>query len=70
MAPIVDPSRPLSETLMVLSNAVLVSTKVINQVAGNDTSNTFQGAAITDAFLADAVAARLQAKLMPFVGGA
>lgn len=64
-----DHTDPMADNLTVLSNAVELASKIILTTAGNDASNTLQGEMITGAFVADAVAARLQAKLMPFVGG-
>lgn len=64
-----DHSDPMAANLTVLSNAVELSTKIILATAGNDAANTLHGAAITGAFVADAVAVRLQAKLTPFIGG-
>ena len=58
----------LEANLAVIANAVALSVAVIKNVAGNEASNMIQGASITDAYLSDAVAARLQAKLMPSVG--
>ena len=64
-----DHSDPMADNLTVLSNAVELSSKIILATAGNDAANTLHGESITGAFVADAVAARLQAKLMPFIGG-
>lgn len=61
--------KGLAENLAVLSNAAELATQIILNVAGNDAANTYQGETITDAFVGDAVAARMQAKLAPFVGG-
>jgi hypothetical protein len=64
-----DRPDPLADNLAVLSNAVQLSTQIILKTAGNDTANTYEGATITEAFVADAVAARLQAKMAPYLGG-
>lgn len=54
----------LENNLAVAANAVELSTRIIMSAAGNDASNMLGGAAITAPFIADAVAARLQASLM------
>lgn len=59
----------LANNLLVLSHANELAIQIIMKVAGNDAANTLQGATITRPFIADAVSARLQAKLMPFAGG-
>lgn len=64
-----DRSDPMAQNLAVLSNAVQLSAKVIHKTAGNDAANTLHGAVVTEAYLADVCAARLQAKLAPFIGG-
>lgn len=56
------------QNLTVLGCANQVATAIIMKVAGNDTAATFRGEAITDTFVADAVAARMQAALAPTVG--
>lgn len=54
--------------LNVVANAVAIATKVILNTAGNAASNMVGGELITEPFVADAVAARMQATLAPYVG--
>jgi len=55
--------------LNVQANANALATRVIVATAGNAASNTVGGELITETFIADAVAARMQAALAPYVGG-
>jgi hypothetical protein len=58
----------LTDNLSVLAHAVELSTKIICKVAGNDAADTVAGASITEASVSDAVAARLQVHLAPYLG--
>lgn len=55
--------------LNVLANAVALATRVIVNTAGNAASNTVGGELVNESFIADAVAARMQATIAPYVGG-
>lgn len=55
--------------LNVLANAVALATRVIVTTAGNAASNTVSGELVNEPFIADAVAARMQAAIAPYVGG-
>jgi hypothetical protein len=58
----------LKDNLSVLAHAVELSTKIVLRVAGKDAADTVAGAQITEASVADAAAARIQAHLAPYVG--
>lgn len=55
------------DNLSVLAHAVELSTKIVLCVAGADAADTVQGAQISEASVADAVAARLQVSLAPHI---
>lgn len=55
--------------LNILANATALATRVIMATVGDSTASTIGGEAISEPFVADAVAARMQAALAPYVGG-
>jgi len=61
-------SELLTDNLSVLAHVVELSTQIILKVAGKDAADTMAGAAITEASIADAATARIQAHLAPYVG--
>jgi hypothetical protein len=58
----------MANNLSVLAHAVELSTKVVLKIAGTDAAGTINGAPISEAAVADACAARLQASLAPYLG--
>lgn len=58
----------LDDNLIVLANANAFATEVIKKVAGNAISNTTDGVPIDDAYLSNAIAAKLNTKLIPYTG--
>jgi hypothetical protein len=61
-------SPVFDDNLNLVANAVELSTRVILHAMGNDASSSIGGAPVTKAALADAVATRLQAKMMAYAG--
>jgi NADPH:quinone reductase-like Zn-dependent oxidoreductase len=58
----------MANNLSVLAHAVELSTKVVMKIAGSDAAGTVNGAPISEASVGDAVAARLQSSLAPYLG--
>lgn len=56
--------------LAVCINAVELVSGVVLNIAGNDIANTIDGKLVTPAYLSEAVAARINARLTPTTGGA
>lgn len=58
----------MANNLSVLAHAVELSTQVALKIAGGVTAGTLHGVPVSEASLADACAARLQASLAPYLG--
>jgi hypothetical protein len=59
--------QTLDYNLMVLTNVCELAACVVNKIAGNNAANTLQGKAVTPIQLRQAVAARMQGSLLPFL---
>lgn len=59
--------QTLDYNLMVLTNVCELAACVVQKIAGNNAANTLEGKAITPVQLRQAIAARTQAALLPFM---
>jgi len=59
----------ISDNANVLATAVELSSEIIKDIADNAIANTVDGKPLSDSFLKNAVSARLNAKLIPYMTG-
>jgi hypothetical protein len=59
----------LENNLMVLSNVTELAASVVTRIAGNNAANTLEGKPVSPAQLRQAVAARVQSALLPYLKG-